>query len=232
MDEADKTPKTTWQKRYAANKEKEKERKRLYYLNNKEKVTKRNKRWADANPERVKAINAKFKKDNPDKLKVWFNNWRSRSREHEKQYRKDNASRLKENGLKWKNMKYKTDPLFRLQAILRSSIIQTFRLRGHKKSGKTIDILGCTFEEFKAYIESKFEPWMTWENQGLYNGTCNFGWDLDHIIAASTAMTKEDVIRLNHFTNFQPLCTFTNRFIKSNKTDWKMPNPTDAPQIP
>ena len=60
---------------------------------------------------------------------------------------------------------------------------------------------------------------MTWENRGLYNGEFNFGWDLDHIIPISTAKTEEDVIRLNHYTNFQPLCSHVNRNIKKNKID-------------
>jgi hypothetical protein len=77
-------------------------------------------------------------------------------------------------------------------------------------------ILGCTFLEFKIYIESKFESWMTWNNHGKYNGTLNFGWDLDHIIPISKALTKEDLLKLNHFSNFQPLCSKINRDIKKN----------------
>jgi hypothetical protein len=34
----------------------------------------------------------------------------------------------------------------------------------------------------------------------------NYGeWHLDHIIPLATATTREDVVRLNHYTNFQPL---------------------------
>ena len=57
---------------------------------------------------------------------------------------------------------------------------------------------------------------MNWGNKGLYNGTEGFGWDVDHIIPISTAVTEDDVIRLNHYTNLQPLCSYHNRFIKSN----------------
>jgi len=92
---------------------------------------------------------------------------------------------------------------------------------GYKKLTKTEIILGCIFEEFKQYLESKFEPWMTWENQGLYNGKLNYGWDIDHIIPISSAKTEEDVIKLNHFTNLQPLCSKINRDIKRNIQDFK-----------
>lgn len=55
---------------------------------------------------------------------------------------------------------------------------------------------------------------MNWDNYGKYNGTINFGWDIDHIIPLCNAKTEEDVIRLNHYTNLQPLCSKVNRDIK------------------
>jgi hypothetical protein len=57
---------------------------------------------------------------------------------------------------------------------------------------------------------------MTWENRGLYNGELNYGWDIDHIIPLSSAKTEEEVKKLNHHTNLQPLCSKTNRDIKRN----------------
>jgi len=54
-------------------------------------------------------------------------------------------------------------------------------------------------------------------NHGLYNGQLNYGWDIDHIIPLSSVKTEEDVIRLNHYTNLQPLCSFVNRVIKRDK---------------
>lgn len=57
---------------------------------------------------------------------------------------------------------------------------------------------------------------MDWNNYGLYNGTENYGWDIDHIECMSKAITEEDVIRLNHYTNLQPLCSYTNRVIKKD----------------
>ena len=93
---------------------------------------------------------------------------------------------------------------------------EAFKIKNIKKSYKTEDILGCSFDEFKLYLESKFEDWMTWDNRGLYNGELNYGWDIDHIIPLSTAKNEEDVIRLNHYTNLQPLCSKVNRYIKRN----------------
>lgn len=57
---------------------------------------------------------------------------------------------------------------------------------------------------------------MTWDNKGLYNGEEGYGWDIDHIIPLSTATTEEDIVKLNHFTNLQPLCSYVNRVIKKH----------------
>ena len=58
---------------------------------------------------------------------------------------------------------------------------------------------------------------MNWDNYGKYNGCPNFGWDIDHITPLSTAMTEDDMIKLNHYTNLQPLCSYINRIIKKDK---------------
>lgn len=52
-----------------------------------------------------------------------------------------------------------------------------------------------------------------YENKG-----CNY----DHIIPMSCAKTEEDVIRLNHYTNLQPLCSHINRNIKKAKVEKKV----------
>jgi hypothetical protein len=61
---------------------------------------------------------------------------------------------------------------------------------------------------------------MNWENRGLYNGELNYGWDVDHITPISSAKTEEDVVRLNHYTNLQPLCSYINRAIKGESLSY------------
>jgi hypothetical protein len=97
-----------------------------------------------------------------------------------------------------KNYLYK-NPLVKFKNNIRSLIGNSFKRGTNKfnKVNKTEQILGCSFEDFRIYIEVKFQKGMTFENHGL--------WHLDHIIPLKTAKTQEDVIRLNHYTNFQPL---------------------------
>ena len=82
----------------------------------------------------------------------------------------------------------------------------SFKRGGFNKDTKTSNILGSSFEEIKIYLESKFEAWMNWENYGKYNGEFNYGWDIDHIEPLSKAKTEEELVKLNHYTNLQPLC--------------------------
>ena len=72
-----------------------------------------------------------------------------------------------------------------------------FKRRGFNKTEHTQDILGCSYDDFRKYIENKFQDGMTFENYG--------DWELDHIIPISSASTIEDVKKLNYYTNFQPL---------------------------
>jgi hypothetical protein len=88
---------------------------------------------------------------------------------------------------------------FNIRSLIRNSLKRGFS----DKSKKTIEILGCSFDEFKLHIESQFDENMNWENQGSY-------WHMDHIIPISSAETEEDVYRLNHYTNFQPLYWLDN----------------------
>jgi len=113
--------------------------------------------------------------------------------------------------------KKKTDNLFKLNLSIRKLIYVSLSRKNVKKNTKTEIILGCSSLEFKEYIESKWESWMNWENYGKYNGEYKYGWDLDHIIPISSAKTKEDLIKLNYYTNFQPMCSKINRYEKKNK---------------
>jgi len=128
----------------------------------------------------------------------------------QKEWREKNKELIKQKNLK----KYNTNYLYKLKTNLKTLIGNSFRNSGFKKLSKTEQILGCSFTEFKAYLETKFEPWMNWSNRGLYNGEPNYGWDIDHIIPLSTAKDEHDIIRLNHYTNLQPLCSKINRYIK------------------
>ena len=57
-------------------------------------------------------------------------------------------------------------------------------------------------------MESQFKDGMLWDNMGE--------WEIDHIIPLSTAQTEDELKKLSHYTNLQPLWAGPNR-TKSNK---------------
>jgi len=90
---------------------------------------------------------------------------------------------------------------------MRQLIRHSFKRRGYTKKSKTFDILGEEWSVVKLHFENLFKEGMSWDNYGE--------WQIDHIIPISTSKTNEDIIKLNHYTNLQPLWKNENN-IKGN----------------
>ena len=71
-------------------------------------------------------------------------------------------------------------------------------------------MVGMSSIEFKANLEKQFKDGMSWENYGYR------GWHIDHIIPISSANNEEELIKLCHYTNLQPLWAVDN-FKKGSK---------------
>lgn len=102
---------------------------------------------------------------------------------------------------------YRTDPEFRMYQLIRRRMR---KLVGNESgvSSRMIALLGCSRDEFKRYIASKFKQGMGWHN----NGTGKGKWHLDHIQpCASFDQTKPEHRRICwHFTNYQPMWSKAN----------------------
>jgi hypothetical protein len=160
------------------------------------------------------------KKCMSNRCKKWRENNIERVKENSKNYNQINKEKLNSYKNEWFKEKMKTDNIFKLKIRTRNTIKDSFRGTKFDKKSKTRDILGCSFQEFRLYLEKYFEPWMNYENYGKYNGEFNYGWDIDHIIPTSTAKTEDDIIKLNHYTNLIPLCSKINRDIKRNNINY------------
>ena len=125
------------------------------------------------------------------------------------EYLEKNKLRIKEWRKNNTKINKEKNPLYKLQCNLRSLISKSITRQGYKKTSKSQKIIGCTFDELKSYIENKFTEGMTWKNYGK--------WHIDHIYPSSLAKTEEEIIRLNYYTNFQPLWAEDN-IRKGNKT--------------
>lgn len=163
------------------------EYKRQYREKNKAEILLKAKEYREANKDKIKKYKDEYNKNNRDKINEYFNN------------------------------RKKTDPLFKFSNNVRSLIRVSLKSKGFKKNTKSEKILGCSFIEFKEYIESLWEPWMNWDNYGNPKDgilELNKSWDIDHIKPKSIGLNEQQMIELNHYTNLQPLCSYYNRKIK------------------
>ena len=179
----------------------------------KEKVRIKNKKYREANKEEIARKKKLYREANKVKIKKRKKLYREANKEKIARYNKKYApirnARDRE--------RYQNEPLYKLSMAIKNSIKHSIRNNGYIKSTRSGDILGCSFKEFKKHIESQWEPWMDWDNYGLYSGEEGYGWDLDHIIPQCSAINEGKLLKLNHYTNFQPLCSYINRDIKKDQ---------------
>lgn len=141
----------------------------------------------------------------------WYNKNKDTYNENKKSYRAKNRNKINSTYKSYYNKRMETDGIFRVTRRTRALIRATFKrsVNGNfKKSAKTESILGCSMDYFLNYLQSKFEYGMTLENHGK--------WHIDHIIPISTAKTEVEIIKLNHYTNLQPLWAKDNLIKKNN----------------
>ena len=160
--------------------------------------------------------------ENKEGLSVANRKWREDNKEYkaqkDKEYRLNNKEKINAIKRKYEANKRKINPLFKLSCSIRRNIKYILTSSNIDTNYNTLDILGCSMEDFKKHIESQFLKWMSWDNYGNACETLeyNCSWDLDHIIPISSAKTEEEVYLLNHWSNFQPLCSKVNRWEKKD----------------
>lgn len=100
-----------------------------------------------------------------------------------------------------RRIRYQEDILYKLNCVVRS------RLKAAIKKDRKVRSLcsvGCSLEKLKSYLESKFQPGMTWDNYGE--------WHIDHIRPLSSFNLKDpkQVKIANNYKNLQPLWAVDN----------------------
>lgn len=103
----------------------------------------------------------------------------------------------------YENRLYETDRVFAVKKRLRSRLLSAIRQKTGVKTMRTLNVIGCTWEELVAHIEKRFRPGMSWDNRSE--------WHIDHIVPLASAKTEDDLIRLSHYTNLQPLWAAENQ---------------------
>ena len=155
----------------------------LNYYRFKERNSNYKKKVRKTNPEKFAEREKIYRINNPDKVKL-----------RRKTYYENN----KEKQFKYVRERIKTDPVFKLGNNMRRRISIFLSLNGITKKNKTFDIVGCSPQFLKEYLEQKFTEGMSWELMGRHI-------HIDHITPLSSANTEEDLYKLCHYTNLQPL---------------------------
>jgi hypothetical protein len=117
--------------------------------------------------------------------------------------------------------KRKNNPAWKLRKYLSSKVTRALKSNGSCKQMSFLKFVPYTMDEFKLYLKSKFETWMTWENHGPYkretwndNDQSTWTWSIDHIIPQSTlpyTSMEDDNFKLCwSLNNLRPLSSKQN----------------------
>ena len=176
------------------------------------------KEYNDKHKEKYKAYNAKHKEkrkaynkeynSRPEsilKRKAYIKEYRSRPevklkrKKRRKIYREKVEVRLRE---KIKNKIFESKPHVKRRKYLRKKLREA--VIHQKRYISTIHkLIGCDVPTARSYLEDQFEDWMTWDNYGCGKDK----WCIDHkkAVASIDIFNEEDVKRIFHYTNMQPM---------------------------
>ena len=156
-------------------------------------------------------------RDGRSKCKSCENKTRYIQKQERRKNDPDYDKELKKYDVMRKRKKEKEDPMAGMRQSLRSLNRSVARraeeiLEGKfKENTTTQEILGIDFYGFMKHMESLFKDGMNWSNRGGKHG-----WQIDHIIPLSSAKNMDELRKLGHHKNIQPLWAKDNR-LKSNK---------------
>lgn len=192
---------------------------RKYKLKNKQKRFEKDKQYRLRNKEKSSAYLKEYYVSNKETIKEQKQEYNKLNKQHiyerKKEYKDKHQEELRIYMQEYQKERVRTDINFKLARTLRTRLYGA--IQSNQKVGSAIKDLGCTVEELKLYLESLFQPGMTWDNHSLH------GWHIDHVIPlVSFDLTdREQFLRANHYTNLQPLWAEDN-LEKGCKLDWQM----------
>jgi hypothetical protein len=190
-------------------------RSKQYHSNNLEKHSNRVKKYYQDNIEEQRVKHKEWRSNNLDCNKFYYEKNKESVLLKNKNWRENNKLKLKEYRESKKDVfnsqtrdRRKNNVINNLSNRIRSRMSLYVKKLEIKKTNRTFDIVGCTPKSLRDYLEEKFTLDMNWDNQGK--------WHIDHIIPLSSAKTEDELYKLCHYTNLQPLWAEDN-LKKSNK---------------
>lgn len=178
-----------------------KEDKKRYYANNTEAACEKSRQYYKNNKEKKREYGEQYRKNNKESLDKKNKEYRilnaHRKNEKQKEYNRKNKEKVNE----YVRNRFRADQEFKILCNLRNRVRGAIKRRAGQKAFGSMELLGCDIQFVIKYLESKFQPGMTWENHGVH------GWHIDHIRpCASFDLTDAEQQRICfHYTNLQPL---------------------------
>lgn len=136
-----------------------------------------------------------YRLNNLEKDKEFKHNYYINNIEKAKESSK--KSRQKPNYYKNKYLAEKNNPFSYKKTLLRKRISAAFNMKGWRKNTIAENVLGCSYQEAIDHISNQLKEGMSWDNKSE--------WHIDHVIPLALATTEEELIKLCHYTNLQPL---------------------------
>jgi len=176
---------------------------KTHQLEKREEILKRKKQYRLENRDKILTKSRDYYAENKDilnkKHREYYKNNKRRMNECSKIYRIKNKDDIK---IYYNNKRYQNVE-FRLSILFRNRVREAIKNQRGMKAYKSMELLGCSVDECRKWLESKFISGMSWDNHGVGEGK----WHIDHIIpCASFDLTKpEEQLKCFHYTNLQPL---------------------------
>jgi hypothetical protein len=152
----------------------------------------------------VNEVSKLYKKNNKERIFAYDKEYKlihvDEISEYNARYDKENRTEIQARQTIYQKERRKTDPEFKMAGVLRKRLGSIMKEIGGKKSAKTLELLGCSLNFFKEWLEFRFNSNMTFENHGSY-------WHVDHVkpCASYDLIDEEDQKECFNWKNLQPL---------------------------
>ena len=140
--------------------------------------------------------------ENKEEVLIKNSEWRKSNWDKVYNQRKESGY-CKRSRKKWYHKKGKFNINWVISERIRSRVRSV--LNGKVKSKSTLELLGCSIDDLKNHLQSKFYADMSWENYGSY-------WHIDHIrpCASFNLQNEKEQKICFHYSNLQPLTAKDN----------------------
>ena len=94
-------------------------------------------------------------------------------------------------------------PRQKINSSVRRRLKHALHWKKNVNKAKTVELIGCSVNELRCHLESKFQTGMSWENYGFGDDK----WHIDHIIPCKNFNLFEisEQKKCFHYSNLQPL---------------------------